>query len=72
MTAQERDLREQSVILAEAELRMAEDYLLFMQSGSSSYQAQRMAEAKNIVEVRTAQAEYEIALARLKRELPRP
>lgn len=68
MTVQERELRELAAVLAEAEKRQAEDYLLFMSTGGySSYQAQRMAEAKNVVEVRTAQAEYEIALARLKR-----
>lgn len=68
MTQQEINLRAAAMDLAEAEKRMAEEYLLFMQTGQyTSYQAQRMAEAKNIVEVRTAQAEHEIALARLKR-----
>jgi len=64
----EAQLRDRTDELIAAEKALAEEYLLLMGSGNyQTWQAQKMAEFRRAAAVRKAQAEYEIALARLKR-----
>lgn len=64
----ETNLRQAAEVLAEAERRLHEEYLLIVASGVNTFQAQKMADVAYLATVRRAQAEYEIALSRLRRE----
>lgn len=61
------DVRVAANKLAEAERKLAETYLLNLATGKPTWQAQKMAEVELGPDLRRAQAEYEIALARLRR-----
>lgn len=61
------ELRRRASELADAEKKLAEEYLLHIAAGQQTWQAQKMAEHRYLKDVLLARAEYEIALARLRR-----
>ena len=67
MAQLENQLRVRATELATAEKVMAEEFLMLIAAKVNSFQAQKQAEHRHGAAVRLATAEYEIALARLRK-----
>lgn len=66
MTRSEDGLRKAAAVLATAEEALAQEYLRLVVAGVPTWQAQKQAELELLRAIRVAQAEYEIAAARLR------
>lgn len=63
----EKRVREAALELSRSERNLAQEYLLRLAAGINTFQAQKMAEVDLLPSVREAQAEYEIALNRMRK-----